>query len=212
MAGFGAFAAGRGVRVVLHPDQYVVLNSLSAAVRKMGGAIMADHARAFDLLGLPRTAWAAMTLHGGKGGRGDVLVKAIAKLPEAVRGRLVLENDESAYGAAEILDVCRRAGVPMVFDAHHHVCRERLDTYEHPSVRHYTEQARLTWPDPAWQMVHLSNGLAAFADPRHSDLITTMPTAFADVPWIEVEAKAKEQAIDRLRGQIAAEKQEPAGM
>ena len=53
---------------------------------------------------------------------------AVRSLPEAVRLRLVLENDEYAFGAAEILDVCRRAGVPMVFDAHHHVIREKLDS------------------------------------------------------------------------------------
>jgi hypothetical protein len=33
-----------------------------------------------------------------------------------VRSRLTLENDGHAYGAAEVLAVCRAAGVPMVFD------------------------------------------------------------------------------------------------
>ena len=199
MAGFGAYAGQRGVRVLLHPDQYVVLNSDSPAVRAQSLAIMNDHALAFDMLNLPRSPWSCMILHGGKGDRSDVLVDVIATLPQAIRSRLVLENDESAYGAAAILDVCRRAGVPMVFDAHHHAVREKLDSYEHESVRHFTEQARSTWPDPAWQLVHISNGLESFGDPRHSDMLTVFPTAFLDVPWVEVEAKAKERAIDQLR-------------
>lgn len=202
MAGFGGYAAERGVRVVLHPDQYVVLNSDSPAVRAQSLAIMNDHALAFDMLGLPRSPWSCMILHGGKGGRADALVEVIAALPEAVRGRLVLENDESAYGAADILDVCRRAGVPMVFDAHHHAVREELDAYEHDSVRAFTGLARSTWPDPAWQLVHISNGLASFADPRHSDMLTAFPSAFLDVPWVEVEAKGKELAIAQLRRQL----------
>ena len=62
-----------------------------------------------------------------------------------------------------------------------------------------TGEARSTWPDPSWQMVHLSNGLESFSDARHSDLIADVPAAYRDVPWIEVEAKGKECAIAGLR-------------
>jgi UV DNA damage endonuclease len=202
MSGFGAHAAAKGVRVVLHPDQYVVLNSDSDAVRALSLSIMLDHALAFDMLGLPRSPWSCMILHGGKGGRADALVEVIRALPEPVASRLVLENDESAYGAAAILNVCRRANVPMVFDAHHHAVREKLDSYEHPSVRRFTGLARGTWPDASWQVVHVSNGAASFADPRHSDLIARFPSAFRRVPWVEVEAKSKELAIEQLHTQL----------
>jgi len=62
-----------------------------------------------------------------------------------------------------------------------------------------TAAAATTWPDPSWQLCHISNGRDGFNDRRHSDEITVMPSAFARVPWIEIEAKAKEQAILRLR-------------
>lgn len=200
---FGAYAARHGVRVMIHPDQFVVLNSESEQVAANSRAIMADHAMIFDRLGLPPTPWACMILHGGKGGRADELVAGIGRLPDNVRNRLVLENDESAYRSEQILDVCRRAGVPMVFDHHHHAVRERLDSYEDPSVRHFVQAARATWPDPAWQLVHLSNGLDQITDPRHSDLIHDFPSAYLDVPWVEVEAKGKEVAIDSLRLKLA---------
>ena len=200
MKGFGAHAKKRGVRVVIHPDQYVVLNSESPAVVAQSVAIMADHARVFDLLRLPRSTWSLMLLHGGKGGRPAELVETIERLPANVRSRLALENDESCYSAAQILDVCRRAKVPMVFDAHHHAVRERLDSYEHESVAAFTRAARETWePHPQWQVVHISNGATSFRDPRHSDTITRFPSAFLDAPWVEVEAKQKEIAIGRLR-------------
>jgi len=48
---------------------------------------------------------------------------------------------------------------------------------------------------------YLSNGKEFFADPRHSDLITAMPNSYYDAPWIEVEAKFKELAIDKLRAE-----------
>jgi UV DNA damage endonuclease len=202
MAGFGQHAAEHGVRVLIHPDQFVVLNSESPKVATASVKIMTEHATVFDRLGLPESPWACMILHGGKGGRADELVAAVAGLPGNVRHRLVLENDESAYGAEHILRVCRRAGVPMVFDAHHHVVREKLDGYDHPSVRQFTEASRDTWPDPAWHLVHVSNGSAAFGDSKHSELIVDFPDAYRDVPWVEVEAKGKEQAIDSLRLQL----------
>jgi len=59
--------------------------------------------------------------------------------------------------------------------------------------------ARTTWPDPTWQLVHISNGRDSLHDPRHSDLIATMPNSYRQAPWIEVEAKHKEVAIAQLR-------------
>jgi UV DNA damage endonuclease len=200
----GEDAAHSGIRLVIHPDQYVVLSSESPATVANSIKILEHHARTLDLLGQPRSAWAAMNIHGGKSGRANALVEEIGKLSEGVRSRLTLENDESAYGAAEILDVCRRAGVPMTFDAHHHICREKLESYEHPSVGEILAAARDTWPHPEWQMVHISNGRSHFNDSAHSELITRMPSCFRNAPWIEVEAKAKEDAIALLRKQWLA--------
>ena len=199
LSAFGRRAERLGIRVLLHPDQFVVLNSESEKVVATSRLIMEKHARAFDLLGLPRSPWSAMILHGGKAGRADVLVETIRGLPDGVRSRLVLENDEYAYRAAEILDVCRRAGVPMVFDAHHHVIREKLDSYEHPSVGDMTRAARETWrPHESWQIVHLSNGREGMLDRNHSEFISAVPSAYAGVEWVEVEARGKERAIRQL--------------
>ncbi len=192
------FRAGE-IRVVMHPDQFVVLNSASPSVVANSVEVLEMHGRILDALGWPATPWTAIEIHGGKGGRAAQLVAAIADLPDPVRRRLVLENDERAYGAAQMLEICTAAGVPMVFDAHHHVCFEGLDSFEHPSIAAMTAAAATTWPDPAWQLCHISNGREGFQDRRHSDEIAVMPSAFASVPWIEVEAKAKEHAILRLR-------------
>jgi UV DNA damage endonuclease len=184
---------------VLHPDQFVVLNSDNADTRATSIRIMEKHALAFDLMGLPQTAWSLMNVHGGKAGNGDALVEIIRSLPPTVRDRITLENDEYSFGAEEIHDICRRAGVPMVFDCHHHVIKEGLDSYDHPSVARFVKLARETWPDPAWQLVHVSNGETAFLDRYHSLHVTMMPRAFRDVPWIEVEARGKELAIAALQ-------------
>jgi UV DNA damage endonuclease len=207
IAGLGAagtHAQASGVRIVMHPDQYVVLNSEREDVCRNSVVVLAAEARVLDLLGLPRSPFAAMTIHGGKGGRAEALVAAIRALPPAVRSRLVLENDERAYGAEEILEICRRAAVPMVFDAHHHLVKERLSSYADRSIRRMMEAAATTWPDAAHALVHVSNGRASLHDARHSELIDAMPPAFRDAPYIEVEAKAKEVALADLRSWFPA--------
>jgi UV DNA damage endonuclease len=197
----GRRASELGLRLVLHPDQFVVLSSDSPQTVSNSIKILETHARVMDLLEQPRSPWALIEIHGGKGGRSHRLIEAIGNLPENVRSRIALENDEYIYSAAEILAVCKAAGVPMVFDAHHHLVHEKLESYDDESVGRMLEASRATWPVPEWQLVHISNGREAIGDRHHSDLIDAMPAAYHDAPWIEVEAKHKELAIAKLQAE-----------
>jgi UV DNA damage endonuclease len=199
MRDFGVNASRLGIRIVLHPDQFVVLSSESKKVVANSMGIMENHTYIFDLLGLPRSPWASMNLHGGKRGRHEALKEIISTLPESIHARLTLENDEYSYGAEEILNICRTTGIPMAFDIHHHVVKEKLSSYEHPSIAKMQRAARATWPQPGWQIIHISNGEKALHDSRHSEIIRIMPRAALKAPWIEVEAKGKENAIEHLR-------------
>ncbi len=181
----GKDALQKNIRLVLHPDQFVVLSSDSEAIIANSVKILKMHAKTMDLLKQPRSEWAVMNIHGGKGDRIDKLVDSIEKLPDEIRSRIAFENDEHAYSSAQILEVCRRANVPMVFDAHHHICREKLDDFNN------TEN----------QLVHISNGRDRFQDRAHHDLIFDMPEVFRFAPWIEVEAKHKEVAIAKLKNE-----------
>lgn len=195
----GDRAQSEQIRLVLHPDQFVVLNSDNPQVIENSITILSAQAHLFDLMGLSQSPWNLMNVHGGKGDRAERLVDVIRNLPTAIRSRLTLENDENTYSAAKILEICRAAQVPMVFDAHHHLVHEKLANYDDPSVLEMLAAAQTTWPDPSWQLVHISNGRESLHDLRHSDLITVMPESFRQAPWIEVEAKHKEVAIAKLR-------------
>ncbi len=197
----GDRAINLNIRLVLHPEQFVVLSSDKPDVVKNSIKILATHALIMDMLGQPRSPWALMNIHGGKGDRTSQLKSVIRDLPECIRSRLTFENDEYAYSSSELLEVCLDTGVAMVFDAHHHVIHEHLESYDDPNVAEMLAAASTTWPVPEWQLVHISNGREFFADPRHSDLIADMPNCYYDAPWIEVEAKFKELAIDKLRAE-----------
>src|SRR5690606_8982505 len=88
---------------------------------------------------------------------------------------------------------------PMVFDAHHHMIREELESSDDPSTAGMTEAAAETWSRPECAIVRISHARDGLHDRRHSDVILTMPRAFRRSPWIEVETKSKELAIAHLR-------------
>lgn len=212
LAQVGDLANTLGIRLVLHPDQFVVLNSDRPDVIANSIKILTAQARTFDLMGVPQSSWTVMNIHGGKGERAERLVSVIRDLPDSIRLRLTLENDEYTYGAADLLEICRAAGVPLVFDAHHHIVHEKLDSYEHPSIAEMLAAARTTWPVPEWQLVHISNGRNSFQDQQHSDFIYDMPSAYRQAPWIEIEAKQKEEAIARLQQEWLPQLQTPGGL
>ena len=199
MAAAGAAFVTAGIRVLVHPDQFIVLNSERGDVVARSVTAITVHGLVMDRLGFSRTPWNTILLHGGKGGRAAELTAIIPTLPDPVRLRLCLENDERAYGPAELLPVCQATNVPMIFDAHHHVVREKLASQDDPSVRDFVLAARATWTPPEWQVVHLSSGIDGPQDRRHTDLINHFPQAYRDVPWIEVEAKGKELALAGLK-------------
>jgi hypothetical protein len=97
------------------------------------------------------------------------------------------------HGAEEILEICKSTETPMIFDLHHHIVKEKLSSYEHSSVAKLLRAARLTWPRPDWQIIHVSNRQQFFQDPRHSETIKVFPTAALIALWIEIEAKGKEK-------------------
>ncbi|MEC4804212.1 MAG: UV DNA damage repair endonuclease UvsE [Jaaginema sp. PMC 1079.18] len=195
---FGDRARAMGIRLVLHPDQFVVLNSDKPDVIATSIKVLNAHADVFDRMGLPQSPWALMNIHGGKGDRAERLVNVIRDLPYSVKSRITLENDEKTYNADAIAHICHLAEIPMVFDAHHHLVHEKLPSYNHPRVEEALLLAQTTWKNPEWQLVHISNGREFLHDCRHSDLITQMPESYYNVPWIEVEAKHKEDAIAKI--------------
>ena len=187
----GRQARQSNIRLVLHPEQYVVLNSDRSEVVRNSIKILQSHARILDLLELPHSPWALMNIHGGKGNRAKRSINNILQLPKNIYTRLSLENDEHTYSARAIAEICQETKIPMVFDAHHHLVHERLASYDDPSVEEMLQLARTTWEKPDWQLVHISNGKEHLHDTKHSDLITQMPSSYKNVPWIEIEAKKK---------------------
>lgn len=119
LARLGNLFIDNGIRVTTHPGQFTVLSSDNANVVKNSITELEYHAWVFDAMGLPLSSYAAINIHGGKANRSANIVSVVRSLPDNVRFRLTLENDEKCYNVPQLLEVHDRCGVPVVFDSHH---------------------------------------------------------------------------------------------
>jgi len=122
-AALGGFIRGNGMRISMHPDQFTLINSPDPDIFRRSAAELAYHARVLDLLGLDLTARIqihAGGVYGDKAAGIDRFCARFELLPEAVRRRLVVENDDRLYSVADCLRISRRTGVPVLFDSFHH--------------------------------------------------------------------------------------------
>lgn len=195
----GAFARERDVRLSFHPDQFVVLNSPTPRTLAHSLAELNYQAEVAEWVGAD-----TLNVHGG-GAYGDkpsalrALCNTIKRLPASVRSRLTLENDDKVFTPSDLLPVCADTGVPLVYDVHHHRCLP-----DGLSIEAATEKAVATWNREP--LFHISSPLEGWAGPqpqRHHDYIAPadFPPAWKQRQFtVEVEAKAKELAVRRLRG------------
>lgn len=208
LAALGARFRALGIRVSTHPGQYTVLNSPSPAVVKAASSELGYHARLMDLLGADSSAKIVLHIGGLYGGTEaeamERFVRVASNLPDAVRRRLVIENDDRLFDADEALTVARRIGVPVVFDWLHHganPCRAPLNEVL-PAIFE-------TWRPPDGRpKVHLSSQAAGGPAGAHADFIHPKDAlAFFEVaPAREfdcmLEAKEKERALLKLRADL----------
>jgi UV DNA damage endonuclease len=111
-----------GMRIAMHPDQFTLLNSPSLDIRKRSMAELIYHAQVLDALELESDAKIQIHIGGVYGQRPEAMarfVEAYRALPEPVRRRLVIENDDRQYSLRDALELHDRCGVPVLFDVFH---------------------------------------------------------------------------------------------
>lgn len=156
LAAFGKKARELDIRLSFHPSQYVLLNSPDAALTAKSIWDLSSQAEMLDRMGLDDEA--VMITHvGGVYDDHDASrarwIEGWEKCPEHVRRRLVLENDDIRFSAADALWIHERTGVRLVFDYQHFWCLnpERLD------MRQTFEKFLATWPEGVRPKMHFSS-------------------------------------------------------
>lgn len=193
----GSFAREQNIRTCFHPDQFVVLNSPRPDVVTRSIEELEYQSEVAEWVNAD-----VVNIHGG-GGYGDKpaalkrFAKNLKRLSRRVRSRLTVENDDKTYTPSDLLPLCQETGIPLVYDAHHHRCLP-----DDLSIEAATEQALQTWNREP--LFHISSPLEGWQGPRpnrHHDFIDSQdfPHCWESLELtVEVEAKAKEQAVLKL--------------
>jgi UV DNA damage endonuclease len=212
LAELGGRARTLGLRLSLHPSQYIVLNSPEERVVDTAIRTYESHAAILDGMGLG-AEHKIITHVGGKYGDAENALARFAeryeRLPENVRARLIVENDDRLFGVEDVLWLHDRTGIPVVFDWLHHAALN-------PSGVSTLDAARrsvATWPTGQRPKLHFSTaarGVVPGKAAPHADYIDA-----ADfIPFVRalgdervdimLEAKMKDAALICLREHLSA--------
>ncbi|CAA9424285.1 MAG: UV damage repair endonuclease [uncultured Rubrobacteraceae bacterium] len=117
----GELARELGIRLSMHPGQYIQPGSPKPGVAERSLAELRYVARIFDLIGSPDSV---LVLH--MGGAYEDRFTTAARFVETMRPEegvlkyLALENDERIWTVAEVVEVAGSLGIPAITDTLHH--------------------------------------------------------------------------------------------
>lgn len=204
LKGAGALIKKYEQRVTFHPGPFNILPSPKPEVVENTIKELRQHGELMDYMDLPRNHHAAINIHvGGTYGDKPATIKRFIKnfqlLPESVKSRLVLENDDkpAQYGVEDLYEIWKECGTPITFDYHHHRC------YNDPMPeRKALELAAKTWPTGIRQLCHYSSAKKLHEDASvimraHADYVYEPIEDYGMELDIEIEAKAKELAVQK---------------
>ena len=152
---------------------------------------------------------AVMILHlggvfGDKAATLDRFRENYKNLPQGVKDRLVLENDDVSWSVHELLPLCEELNIPMVLDYHHNNIifdadhmregtKDIMDLY--PRIlatwrrKNITPKMHYSEPTPA--------AITGRQRRKHNPRVATLPPCPPDMDLM-IEAKDKEQAVFEL--------------
>ncbi|MDF2934836.1 MAG: damage repair endonuclease UvdE [Paenibacillaceae bacterium] len=220
-AEIGEYVRLHRMRTSFHPDHFTVLSTPRQEVLDNSVADLVRHHAMLEAMGLNRNAKCNIHVGGSYGDKqtaGQRFIRNFLALPQEVRERITLENDDKTFTAGETLDICEEVAAPMVLDLHHHM------------VNNDGESAVSLWPRilKTWEGVGIdeqeSLGLSALppkihvSSPRegkdiraHADYVEAGPLLeflreiAPDTSALDVmlEAKMKDGALFRLMEDLA---------
>ena len=199
----GRYAIDNDIRITSHPGPFNVLTSPHPHVVENCINDLSIHGEVFDLMNLSRTPYNKINIHIG-GAYGDKVsamerfCENFHRLPDSVKTRLTVENDDKAtmYSVTDLYEgVYCKIGIPIVFDYHHHrFCDGGL------SEEDALEVAISTWGNIV-PVVHYSESRNIEQEDdkirpqAHSDYVRDYIDTYGNRVDIMVEAKHKELAV-----------------
>lgn len=169
----GDFIKKNKIRISMHPDQFVLINSPKEVVVENSIRELAYHCSILDLMGLDSSS--KIQIHvGGAYGDKPLAMKNFGKnysalLSDNIIRRLVIENDDRLYNVSDCLRIHDLTGVPILFDSFHHRCCGNRDGL---SLSNACQMSNQTWKkNDGVPMVDYSDQAPGYRKGKHCTTI-----------------------------------------
>lgn len=200
----GRLIIENNLRVDTHPDEFNVINSIREEVIESTKRNLLSHVALFQDLNYPK---GKMVLHIGsaQGGIDSAMRRFIDNFktfPEEISEKLMLENDDKTFTAAEVLSICKEINAPMVLDVHHHICNNNGENLENMLKDIFS-----TWNNQVLPpKIHFSTPRETAKDRKHADFLNAEDfCSFVELSKalnkdfdVMIEAKKKDLALFQL--------------
>ncbi len=123
--GIGNFIKENKIRISMHPDQFVLINSLDEKIFHKSVNELIYHCDVLDAMGLDLSAKIQIHVGGVYNDKSESIkrfIKRYNQLDEKIINRLVIENDDKLYSFSDCYKIYTETGIPMLFDIFHHNC------------------------------------------------------------------------------------------
>lgn len=188
------FARDNDIRLVMHPDQFTVMNSESQGVVLNSIKILNHHYEISELLGVED-----IIIHVGssKGNYKERFIKNITTLDEKLKAKLLLENCHS-MGIEGVIEICEKTNIRPCLDFHHDRIKPSSQSFQ-TYIQKILKLSKNRIP-----LAHISSpaGDEKKFFRSHSEYISNKDLIefqkYFDIFDMEIEAKGKEKAVRRV--------------
>jgi UV DNA damage endonuclease len=158
------------IRISMHPNQFIVLNSKDPNIVRRSIAELYYHAEVLDLMNLDKKAKIQLHVGGAYKNKKESINRFVdnyKKLDEKIQNRLVIENDGKIYSFKDCLNLNKKIKVPLLLDVFHH----KILNNKEP-LKLCLEKQRKTWDKKdGIPLIDYSNQKTGFKPGSHAESI-----------------------------------------
>lgn len=196
----GNYIQKNNMRVDMHPDQFLVLNSINSSVVDSTITSLNYYYELMQKLDLKTN----IILHIGSSQEGKI--KAMKrfesnfnKLPKKVKSLIAIENDDKVFNIRNTLTLAKKLNIPMVLDYHHFLVNKNNE-----KIEDFITNIFSTWKTTP--KIHFSSPKSKKEIRSHHDYINSdtfidfiEKIKFCNIDFdVMIEAKQKDEALFRL--------------
>ncbi|MBS3680824.1 UV DNA damage repair endonuclease UvsE [Ornithinibacillus massiliensis] len=205
----GTYIQEHQLRVDFHPDHFVLLNSPNKDVFHQSILTLKMHYLILKAMKIDRTHRCVIHVGGkymDKEKSLEQFIETWMDVPTGIQKLIMLENDDTSFTLEDMLYLCQKLNIPLVFDYHHHLALHQDSNWQ----RHWDSIVQSWEHSPLPIKMHISSPKSEKSFRHHADYIDSklffdfLHEIKGSIPQIDcmIEAKQKDKALFKLMEEI----------